>query len=118
MAVQVVAAALMLWARFTFGGRSFRAGANPTEGGLVTTGPYRFVRHPIYTAVLLFLWAGVASHGTIVSVLTAIVATAAVAVRVAAAHAGAQTGCPTKCHDESREEKMRLCALRFRKWHA
>lgn len=60
------------------------AGANPTEGGLVTTGPYRFVRHPIYSAVLLFVWAGVASHGAIISVLTAIVATAAVAVRIGA----------------------------------
>ena len=72
----------MLWARITFGGRSFHAGANPTPGGLVTTGPYRFVRHPIYTAILLFVWAGVAAHGTNLSVLTAIVATAAVIVRI------------------------------------
>jgi len=45
----------MLWARLTFGGRSFHAGANPTAGGVVTTGPYRFVRHPIYAAILYFL---------------------------------------------------------------
>jgi protein-S-isoprenylcysteine O-methyltransferase Ste14 len=82
--IQVAAATLMLWARLTFGGRSFHAGANPTEGGLVTTGPYRFVRHPIYAAILLFMWSGVASHGTILSVLTAIVATAAIAVRIGA----------------------------------
>jgi protein-S-isoprenylcysteine O-methyltransferase Ste14 len=82
--IQAAAAALMLWARLTFGGRSFHAGANPTAGGLVTTGPYRFVRHPIYTALLLFFWAGVVSHGTILSVLTAIVATAALAVRMVA----------------------------------
>ena len=50
----------------------------------MTTGPYRFVRHPIYTALLLFIWAGVVSHGTILSVLTAIVATAAFAVRIVA----------------------------------
>ena len=56
--LQVVAAALMLWARITFGGRSFHLTAEPTEGGLVTTGPYRFVRHPIYSAVLLFAWSG------------------------------------------------------------
>jgi len=82
--IQGAAAALMLWARLTFGGRSFHAGANPMAGGLVTTGPYRFVRHPIYTAILLFVWAGVISNGTIVSVLTAIVATTALAVRMAA----------------------------------
>ena len=45
--VQIGAGALMLWARLTFGGRSFHAAANPTAGGVVTTGPYRFVRHPI-----------------------------------------------------------------------
>ena len=59
---QVGAIALMVWARITFGRRSFHAAANPTEGGLVTTGPYRFIRHPIYTAVCLFITAGVAAH--------------------------------------------------------
>lgn len=82
--LQVVAAGLMVWARAAFGGRSFHAGADPTEGGVVTTGPYRFLRHPIYAAVLLFLWAGVAAHGSILSVLSAIVATAALAVRIGA----------------------------------
>ena len=82
--LQVLAGVLMLWARVTFGGRSFHAGAGPTDGGLVTTGPYRFVRHPIYAAILLFMWAGVASHGTTLSPLLGIVATAALAVRMGA----------------------------------
>jgi len=84
LALQVAAGALMLWARLTFGGRSFHAGADPTQGGVVTHGPYRFVRHPIYGAILLFVWAGVAAHGTTLSVLTGIVATAALAVRTVA----------------------------------
>jgi protein-S-isoprenylcysteine O-methyltransferase Ste14 len=84
IAFQVAAGALMLWARLTFGARSFHAGANPTGGGLVTTGPYRFVRHPIYTAILLFVWVGVGSNGATLNVLMAIVATAAVAVRIGA----------------------------------
>jgi protein-S-isoprenylcysteine O-methyltransferase Ste14 len=62
IAVQVAAFALMVWARVTFGRRSFHAAADPTAGGLVTTGPYRFVRHPIYTAVCLFAFAGAAAH--------------------------------------------------------
>jgi protein-S-isoprenylcysteine O-methyltransferase Ste14 len=82
--VQVAAAALMLWARITFGWRSFHGAADATAGGLVTTGPYRFIRHPIYTAILLFVWAGVAARGTVVDVLLAIVATGAVAVRIGA----------------------------------
>ena len=55
VAVQITAVALMLWARATFGARSFHAMADPTQGALVTTGPYRFLRHPIYTAICLFI---------------------------------------------------------------
>ena len=62
IALQVVAAALMMWARFTFGRRSFHPAANPTAGGLVTTGPYHFIRHPVYTAICLFVTAGVAAQ--------------------------------------------------------
>jgi protein-S-isoprenylcysteine O-methyltransferase Ste14 len=62
IALQVAALGLMIWARITFGRRSFHFAANPTAGGLVTTGPYRFIRHPIYTAVCLFVAAGAAAH--------------------------------------------------------
>src|SRR5437867_88802 len=60
--VQIIAILNMVWARLTFGGRSFHPAANPTEGGLVTTGPYRFVRHPIYASAIYFMWAGALSH--------------------------------------------------------
>jgi len=60
--VQLAAVALMVWARITFGRRSFHVAAQPTEGGVVTSGPYRFVRHPIYAAVVLFALAGAAVH--------------------------------------------------------
>jgi len=66
---QVAAAALMLWARLTFGRRSLHAAADPTEGGLVMTGPYRFIRHPIYTAICLFCWAAVLAHLSVMSVV-------------------------------------------------
>lgn len=39
ISLQVAAILLMIWARVTFGMRSFHYAANPTEGGLVTTGP-------------------------------------------------------------------------------
>ena len=62
IALQLVAIALMVWARVTFGRRSFHAAANPTAGGLVTTGPYRLIRHPIYTAACLFGWGPIVVH--------------------------------------------------------
>ena len=60
--VQVLALLLFLWARVTFGRRSYHVVADPTEGGLVTGGPYRYIRHPIYAAFCLFTSAGVAAH--------------------------------------------------------
>ena len=83
VALQVAAALLMVWARVTFGRRSFHAAANPTAGGLVTWGPYRYWRHPIYSAVLLFVWSGVLSHGLDpMAVGLAVLATVMTVVRV------------------------------------
>jgi protein-S-isoprenylcysteine O-methyltransferase Ste14 len=82
IAVQVTAVLLMVWARITFGRRSFHAAANTTDGGLVTNGPYRFVRHPIYAAILLFTWAGVAAHLSGINVLLAILVTAGTLTRI------------------------------------
>jgi protein-S-isoprenylcysteine O-methyltransferase Ste14 len=59
---QVAAFMLLVWARVVFGRRSFHAAANPTAGGLVTCGPYRYIRHPIYTSVCLFAGAAIAWH--------------------------------------------------------
>jgi protein-S-isoprenylcysteine O-methyltransferase Ste14 len=58
IAVQVGAVLLMIAARITFGRRSFHASATPTAGGIVTSGPYAYLRHPIYSAALYFVWAG------------------------------------------------------------
>jgi protein-S-isoprenylcysteine O-methyltransferase Ste14 len=60
--VQAVAVLLFFWARLTFGRRSFHVVADPTAGGLVTSGPYQYIRHPIYTAMCLFTLAGLAGH--------------------------------------------------------
>lgn len=58
IAVQVAAVLLMIWARLTFGLRSFHAAASTSKGELVTRGPYRYWRHPIYASIIYFAWAG------------------------------------------------------------
>lgn len=73
IALQVGAILLMVWARITFGRRSFHAAANPTAGGLVTSGPYHYIRHPIYTAACLFGWAGILAHPSAASVALGVV---------------------------------------------
>jgi len=62
IAIQVFAIALMIWARITFGARSFHAAANTTEGKLVTHGPYKYWRHPIYASIIYFVWASVIAY--------------------------------------------------------
>jgi protein-S-isoprenylcysteine O-methyltransferase Ste14 len=80
--LQAAALLLMVWARITFGMRSFHYAANPTEGGLVTTGPYRYMRHPIYAAILLFVWTGIAANLSVLSVALGLVATAMLCLRM------------------------------------
>jgi protein-S-isoprenylcysteine O-methyltransferase Ste14 len=82
IAFQVCAGALMLWARLTFGMRSFHPTADPTSGGLVTGGPYRFVRHPIYAAICLFMWPAAIAHASWAAVALAAVLTAGAIVRM------------------------------------
>src|SRR2546427_12590371 len=61
ISLQVIALLLFLWARVAFGRRSYHVVADPTEGGLVTGGPYAYIRHPIYAAFCLFTSAAVAA---------------------------------------------------------
>ena len=82
IALQACSVALMAWARLTFGRRSFHATASPTEGGLVTGGPYRWMRHPIYTAVCLFGWACVVGHPSPFSAGMALLVTSGSLVRM------------------------------------
>ncbi len=60
--IQVFSMGLMIWARFTFGIRSFHAAANTTRGELVTNGPYRWLRHPIYASLIYFFSASVIAY--------------------------------------------------------
>lgn len=80
--LQVLAVALMIWARVTFGRRSFHASADPTGGGLVTTGPYRYIRHPIYAAASLFGWGAVVAHWSALGVALGLLLVAGGVIRI------------------------------------
>lgn len=60
--IQICSFGLMIWARIVFGFRSFHAAANTTKGKLVTSGPYRYFRHPIYAAVIFFFCASIIAY--------------------------------------------------------
>lgn len=80
--VQGCAVGLMIAARITFGRRSFHAAANPTAGGLVTTGPYRWLRHPIYAAIMYFVWSTALDHRSYGAIAAAALVTAGAVVRM------------------------------------
>jgi protein-S-isoprenylcysteine O-methyltransferase Ste14 len=79
---QIAAFSLMLWARRTLGRRSFHVSAHPTDGELVTTGPFRFVRHPIYTAVCIFVWAALLGSPSFQTLLFAVLVTIGAIMRI------------------------------------
>lgn len=81
VALQGAAVLLSVWARVTFGLRSLHFAADPTPGGLVTTGPYRFIRNPIYAAVGLFVWSGIAVHLRFITVALGVLVAGALVVR-------------------------------------
>lgn len=80
--VQVAAVLLMIWARVTFGLRSFHFEAHPTQGGLVTNGPYRFIRHPIYAAILYFTAAAVLTRPAAMTISCGLLIAGGLALRI------------------------------------
>ena len=83
ISIQVMALLLFLLARVTLGlRRSFHKTADPTEGGLVTGGPYRHIRHPIYAAMCLFTLAGAAGHWSWTSGLCVVLVLTSAVMRI------------------------------------
>ena len=82
--IQLAGVVVIMWARMTFGMRSLHVGSNATEGGLVTTGPYRFVRHPIYAGALVILAGVLVGHHDVETWIAAGGVAAALVVRIVA----------------------------------
>jgi protein-S-isoprenylcysteine O-methyltransferase Ste14 len=82
IALQIVAVVEFAWARVTFGVRSFHATANPTAGGVVRTGPYAYVRHPIYASLCLFVWAGAIAQASVAGISAASLVLAGALARI------------------------------------
>jgi protein-S-isoprenylcysteine O-methyltransferase Ste14 len=61
-AIALAGLAIMLWARVTLGGNWSGAVVLKEQHELVTSGPYRFVRHPIYSGLFLLLLGSAVWH--------------------------------------------------------
>ena len=82
VAAQVVAIALSVWARRSFQTGQFSIQAKPKEGQLLLKGPYHFIRHPMYTAVLLLIWSGILGHLSAINLIIGVIMTGVVAIRI------------------------------------
>ena len=68
IACQVGGVAVAVWARAVFPKGSFRVAVKPAGSVIIQTGPYRFIRHPMYGGALLILWGSIAGHVSIANV--------------------------------------------------
>jgi protein-S-isoprenylcysteine O-methyltransferase Ste14 len=82
IALQILALALGIWARRTFQSGQFSTGAETREGQLLRTGPYQFIRHPIYAIVLILLWSSVLGHPSLLTVLVSVIVTGVTIIRL------------------------------------
>jgi protein-S-isoprenylcysteine O-methyltransferase Ste14 len=70
--VMLVGLALTWWARIELGRLWSSAITRKEAHRLVATGPYAFVRHPIYTGIIIALLATAATEATLVALLGAL----------------------------------------------
>jgi len=82
IAGQLLAIALGIWARQSFQGRQFSIHAEPVEGPLLLTGPYHFIRHPMYTFALLFVWISILGHLSLITIVIGLIVTGVITIRI------------------------------------
>jgi protein-S-isoprenylcysteine O-methyltransferase Ste14 len=82
IATQLLSVALSVWARRSFQTGQFNIQAEPKEGHVLTRGPYQFIRHPMYAAALLLIWAGILGHLSPVNLIIGVIITGVVAIRI------------------------------------
>jgi len=82
IAAQLLAVGINIWARRSFPTNTFRIDATPSAETVIRRGPYRLIRHPMYSSVLLFIWAGIVSHLSLWTVTIGVVATIVSVLRI------------------------------------
>jgi len=79
---QLIAILLSIWARRSFKKGQFNIHAEPFEGPLIETGPYKYIRHPMYTSALLIIWSGIFGHLSYVNCIIGLFVTFVIIVRI------------------------------------
>lgn len=82
IAGQLFAIALSIWARRSFTGEKFSIHAQPVERPLLLSGPYKFIRHPMYTSALLFIWSSILGHLSMLNAIIGLIVTGIIVARI------------------------------------
>jgi protein-S-isoprenylcysteine O-methyltransferase Ste14 len=82
IAGQLVAVGLSVWAHRSFQKGRFNIHAEPLTETLLETGPYQFIRHPMYAAALLLIWSSILGHINLLNIVIGLAVTGTIAVRV------------------------------------
>ena len=94
IAAQAAAVGLAVWARRSFQKGTFRVSAAPASTSIIRRGPYRFIRHPMYSAALLFVWTAVVSNVSALTLAIGTVVTVVVVARVISEERLLSAECP------------------------
>ena len=79
---QLLSVGFSIWARRSFQKEQFSIDAEPSNGPLLTTGPYKFVRHPMYTSALFLIWISIIGHLSILTVAIGVVVSTVILIRI------------------------------------
>jgi len=94
IAAQVAAVGLAVWARRSFEAGTFRVSAAPASKSITRRGPYRFIRHPMYSAAVLIVWTAVVSGGSTLTLAIGAAVTIVIVLRVVSEERLLSAECP------------------------
>ena len=82
LVAQVLAIALMPWARRSFQPGQFNIHAEPKEGQMISSGPYKYIRHPMYASALVIIWSGILGHFSYLNLVIGVIVTVVISIRI------------------------------------
>lgn len=79
----VIGALIGIWSIYTLRLGNLNLTPHVREGGsLVAKGPYRFIRHPMYTGLIIIAWAFVGNFPTTLRIIFAVVLTISLVIKL------------------------------------
>lgn len=104
--VQVLAFTAMPWARRSFQPGQFSIHAEPKQGQMLVSGPYQFIRHPMYASALTIIWAGILGHFSPLNLVVGVIATVVVSIRIMLEEQYLRTHYPEYMHHSRKTKRI------------